>query len=77
METGDITTSYLGNVYIPSEYTLDGMLFYENPRWSVHANFYNLTNQKNWIAENGAEGNDLITAALPFHYQISVSYKFL
>jgi len=77
VETGDITTSYLGNVYIPSEYTLDGMLFYENPRWSVHANFYNLTNQKNWIAENGAEGNDLITAALPFHYQISVSYKFL
>jgi catecholate siderophore receptor len=77
VETGDITTSYLGNVYIPSEYSLDGMLFYENPRWSVHANFYNLTNQKNWIAENGTEGNDLITAALPFHYQISVSYKFL
>jgi hypothetical protein len=43
----------------------------------VHANFYNLTNRKNWIAENGAEGNDLITAAMPFHYQISATYKFL
>jgi catecholate siderophore receptor len=75
--TGNITTSYLGNVKIPSEYTLDGMLFYEAARWSVHANFYNLTNQKNWIAEGGAEGNDLITAALPFHYQISATYKLL
>ena len=75
--TGNITTSYLGNVKIPSQYTLDGMLFYEAARWSVHANFYNLTNQKNWIAEGGAEGNDLITAAMPFHYQISATYKIL
>lgn len=74
--TGPITTSYLGNVRIPAEYTLDGTLFYEAARWSIHANFYNLTDRKNWIAEAGAEGNDLITAALPFHYQISATYKF-
>ncbi len=35
--TGNTTTSYLGNVRIPSEYTLDGSLFYEAARWSVHA----------------------------------------
>ncbi len=75
--TGNITTSYLGNVKIPSEYTLDGSLFYEAARWSVHANFYNLTNQKNWIAEDGAEGNDLISPAMPFHYQVSLTYHFL
>jgi hypothetical protein len=33
-------------------------------------------NQKNWIAEAGAQGNDLITAAMPFHYLISASFRF-
>jgi hypothetical protein len=37
---------------------------------------YNITNQKNWIAEAGAQGNDLITAAMPFHVQGSVTYRF-
>jgi catecholate siderophore receptor len=74
--TGPINTSYLGNVRIPTQYTLDGSLFYETKRWAVHANFYNITNRKNWIAEAGAEGNDLITAAMPFHYQASLTYRF-
>ena len=74
--TGPITTSYLGNVQIPTQYDLDGTLFYETRRWVVHANFYNITNRKNWIAEAGAEGNDLISASLPFHYQVSATYRF-
>jgi outer membrane receptor protein involved in Fe transport len=74
--TGPITTSYLGNVKIPTQYTLDGTLFYETDHWAVRLNLYNITNQKNWIAEAGAEGNDLITAAMPFHVQGSVSYRF-
>jgi len=74
--TGPMNTSYLGNVKIHTQYTLDGMLFYEASKWAVHANFYNITDRKNWIAEGAAEGNDLITAALPFHYQISATYKF-
>jgi len=52
------------------------MIFYEAPHWAIHANFYNLTDRKNWVAEGGAEGNDLITASLPFHYQITATYKF-
>ena len=74
--TGPIDTSYIGNVRIPTQYTWDASLFYETKIWSIHANFYNITNQKNWIAEAGAQGNDLITAAMPFHYQVSASYRF-
>jgi outer membrane receptor protein involved in Fe transport len=74
--TGPINTSYIGNVRIPTQYTWDGSIFYEARTWSVRANFYNITNQKNWIAEAGAQGNDLITAAMPFHYQISASFRF-
>jgi outer membrane receptor protein involved in Fe transport len=74
--TGPIKTSYLGNVTIPTQYTLDAGLFYESQRWALRANFYNITNQKNWIAEGAPEGNDLITAAMPFHFQISATVKF-
>jgi catecholate siderophore receptor len=74
--TGPIDTSYIGNVRIPTQYTWDGSIFYENPKWSVRANFYNITNRKNWIAEAGAQGNDLITASMPFHYQVSATYRF-
>ncbi len=74
--TGPIKTSYLGNVTIPTQYSLDAGLFYESPRWALRANFYNITNQKNWIAEGAPEGNDLITAAMPFHFQISATLKF-
>ncbi len=73
--SGPINTSYLGNVRIPTQHTLDGTLFYEKDRLSVHANFYNITNRRNWIAEAGPQGNDLITPSLPFHYQVSVSYR--
>jgi hypothetical protein len=74
--TGPITTSYLGNVVIPTQYELDGTVFYETKHWGVRLNLYNITNQKNWIAEGGAEGNDLITAAMPFHVQGNVTYRF-
>jgi catecholate siderophore receptor len=74
--TGPVTTSYLGNVEIPTQYSLDGTLFYETQHWEARANFYNITNQKNWIAEAGPQGNDLITAAMPFHVQGSISYRF-
>jgi outer membrane receptor protein involved in Fe transport len=74
--TGPMTTSYLGNVKIPTQYSLDSGLFYEATHWALHANFYNITNRKNWIPEGGPEGNDLITAALPFHFQIRATYRF-
>jgi catecholate siderophore receptor len=74
--TGPMTTSYLGNVKIPTQYSLDSGLFYEAAHWALHANFYNITNRKNWIPEGGPEGNDLITAAMPFHFQIRATYRF-
>jgi outer membrane receptor for Fe3+-dicitrate len=74
--TGPVNTSYLGNVQIPTQYTIDTALFYETTSWEVRLDLYNITDQKNWVAEAGPQGNDLITAALPFHVQGTVSYKF-
>jgi catecholate siderophore receptor len=74
--TSPIITSYLGNVVIPTQYNLDGAVFYEAKRWAVRLNLYNITDQKNWSAEAGAIGNDLINADLPFHVAGSVTYRY-
>jgi outer membrane receptor for monomeric catechols len=74
--TSPINTSYIGNVVIPTQYTLDGAVFYERKHWAVRLNLYNITNQKNWSAEDPAVANDLITADLPFHVQGSLTYHF-
>lgn len=74
--TSPIITSYFGDVVIPTQYTLDGAVFYEAKRWAVRLNLYNITDRKNWSAENPAVGNDLITADLPFHVQGSITYRF-
>jgi len=71
-----MNTSYLGNVVIPTQYTLDGSVFYEQKHWAVRLNLYNITNRKNWSAENPAVANDLITPDLPFHVQGSLTYRF-
>ncbi|HEY4988462.1 MAG TPA: hypothetical protein VII09_01575, partial [Opitutaceae bacterium] len=74
--TGPIITSYIGDVTIPTQYDVDGALFYEAKRWAARVNFYNITDRKNWSAESGAVGNDLITPDLPFHVQGSITYRF-
>ncbi|MEP7312940.1 MAG: TonB-dependent receptor [Pseudomonadota bacterium] len=74
--TSPILTSYVGDVEIPTQHNFDGALFYENETWAARVDFYNITDEKNWIAESGAVGNDLVSAAMPFHIQASISYRF-
>jgi outer membrane receptor for monomeric catechols len=74
--TSPIITSYLGNVVIPTQYTLDGAVFYEAKHWAVRLNLYNITDEKNWSAEDPAVANDLVTADLPFHVEGSLTYRF-
>ena len=71
-----MNTSYIGNVVIPTQYTLDGAVFYEAKRWAVRLSLYNITDEKNWSAEDPAVANDLITPDLPFHVEGSVTYRF-
>ena len=74
--TSPILTSYVGGVEIPTQHMLDGALFYERDNWAARVDFYNITDEKNWVAESGAVGNDLISASMPFHVQASVSIRF-
>jgi catecholate siderophore receptor len=74
--TGPINTGYIGDVVIPTQYTLDGAVFYERKHWSVRLSLYNITNRKNWSAEDPSVGSDLINADLPFHVQGNLTYRY-
>jgi catecholate siderophore receptor len=74
--TSPILTSYFGNVEIPTQYTLDGAVFYETSHWDLRLDLYNITDEKNWTAEAGSVGNDLISAAMPFHLQARLTFRF-
>lgn len=74
--TDEVLTSYLGNVSIPAQFTLNAALFYEQKRWDARVSFFNVTDEKNWTAIGSIFGNELIQADLPFHVEATVRYKF-
>lgn len=75
--TGPMYTSYLETVRIPWQHQFDASLYYKTQDgWMLTADFYNLTAQKNWSAGVGANGNDLITADLPFHFRFGIRKSF-
>jgi hypothetical protein len=61
---------------IPTQYTADAAIMYEGKAWEARIDFFNVTNEKNWTANAGAVGADLIVANLPFHVQGTVRFRF-
>lgn len=74
--TGPMYTSYVQTVRIPTQYQLDASLFYDKDEWGIFADFFNITDEKNWSAGGGANGNDLIIADLPFHVRFGIRRRF-
>lgn len=74
--TGPMYTSFLQTVRIPWQHQFDASLYYEFDTWMLTADFYNITAQKNWSTGGGDNGNDLITAELPFHFRVGIRKKF-
>jgi len=63
--------------HIPSQYTLNGSLFYEVRRWSVNLDLLNLTDQRNWIHNGDAyTASQLIFPVLPFRMEGYFKIKF-
>ena len=64
-------------LHIPSEYELDGFIYYKWKGWDVHVNINNITNQRilNTIDVTFA-GNDLIFVDEPVNASITFHYHF-
>jgi hypothetical protein len=74
--TDEMITSYLGNVKVPVQYTVNAALFYEQKHWDARVSFLNLTDEENFTPIGSIFGNELIQADLPFHVEATVRYKF-
>ncbi len=87
--TGEIVTSQVGNGIsgfgtpvvlsankIPWQYTTDVTLAYRLGKWDARLSLMNVTDQKNWSAPNPGYGDGSINAELPFHAELTISYKF-
>ena len=74
--TSDINNNVVGNLVIPSQYSIDLNLFYSTKTWEVRLNVLNVTDQKNWSAPNAVYGNESIVAELPVHAELTLKYKF-
>lgn len=74
--TSPINNNVVGNLVIPSQYTLDLTAFYNAKDWEVRFAILNATDEKNWSAPNAVYGNESIVAELPVHFEASFKYKF-
>ena len=74
--TTKINNNVVGNLVIPSQYTLDLTAFYNAKTWEVRFAILNATDEKNWSAPNAVYGNESIVAELPVNFQASFKYKF-
>ncbi len=74
--TSEINNNVVGNLVIPSQYTLDLTAFYNAKVWEVRFAVLNATDEENWSAPNAVYGNESIVAELPLRFEGSFKYKF-
>lgn len=69
--------NFEGTITIPAQYELDATLFYRRPRYEIQVNFNNITDQRNFIVNDGVlADNDLLLLNKPFNVSAVFRYKF-
>jgi hypothetical protein len=75
--TGEQWQDQVGTLRIPTQYTINALLFYRRPRWDVQINFFNITDERNWTSiDPSFAGNDVIFPEQPFRISGQVRYRF-
>ena len=75
--TSEMNLDAQGNVKIPNQITVNAGIFYEQPRWEVAVDVFNLTDEKNWTTVfNGYFGADLVLPEEPVRALASVRIRF-
>jgi hypothetical protein len=72
-QTGNLDDQW----HIPAQYVLNTSLFYEAKRWSVNADFLNVTQQRNWYHNGDAfSGSILVFQEQPFRVEGYMKFRF-
>lgn len=74
--TSKINNNVVGNLVIPSQYTLDLTAFYNAKDWEFRVAVLNATDEENWSAPNAVYGNESIVAELPIRFEATFKYRF-
>jgi len=74
--TTKINNNVVGNLVIPSQYSLDLTAFYNAKDWELRFAVLNATDEVNWSAPNAVYGNESIVAELPVRFEATFKYKF-
>lgn len=75
--TSEQNLDVLGRVVIPSQITLNGAIFYRQPRYEIRLDVLNLTDEENFSTVfNGFFGADLVIPEEPIRMRVSATYKF-
>ena len=71
------TGNALGGYVIPSQFSINGQIVYNTPKWSVRVAVYNLTDEDNWVHNGDFFGdNVVISRELPINGELSITRRF-
>jgi hypothetical protein len=76
MVTSPINVDFGGRIKIPTQYELDGAIFYVQKSYELRLDILDITDQKNWSTVSTSNGADLIYPELPFRIEGTVRIKF-
>lgn len=74
--TTEMNNNWAGTLVIPSQYQIDGGLFYNTKKWGAQLTVLNLTDEKNWSPPNGVYGNESILAEPGIRGEVTVTFRF-
>ncbi len=74
--TSPINNNYAGTLVIPTQYQLDGSMWYRYKKWDLRVNLSNITNRKNWAPPNAVYGNASILALPGTQVQFTIKRIF-
>ncbi len=72
----EINNNWAGTLVIPSQYEIDGSVYYATKAWEARLALLNLTDEENWSPPNGTYGNESIVAEAGIRAELTVKYKF-
>jgi outer membrane receptor protein involved in Fe transport len=74
--TGPINNNIAGTLVIPTQYELDGSVWYKRGDWTYRVSVGNITNEKNWAPPNSVYGNGSIFALAGTTVSFNAKYRF-
>lgn len=72
----EVNNNWAGTIVIPSQYEIDGSIYYTTETWEARLAVLNLTDEENWSPPNGTYGNESIVAEQGIRAELTLRYRF-